>query len=208
VRVCLAVAGGLRIPEVLGSAATDLRAGFGGFCGRALAAGDKLEFGEAGRTPRCGDWHVGREEPSRQIELRFLPGVQETWFSDEARRRFREEIYQLTPNSDRMGARLRDDHVVTASAVLAGNARFGGGRLRVRLGYVQGLDILGMTARGDPLASRSDGGGPFSKLEFWTEYERSLGRGFGLDLRLAGQLASRPLLASEEMGWPAVRAAT
>lgn len=106
VRACLAVAGGLRIPEVLGSAATDLRAGFGGFFGRALEAGDKLEFGEAGRTPRCGDWHAGRAEPGRQIELRYLPGVQETWFSYEARRRFREEIYQLTPNSDRMGARL------------------------------------------------------------------------------------------------------
>lgn len=101
---------------------------------------------------------------------------------------------------DRMGGRVRDDRIASASAVLSGNARIGGGRLRVRLGYVQGLDILGMTARGNPLASRSDGGGPFSKLEFWTEYERSLGRGVGLDLRLAGQIASRPLLASEEMG--------
>jgi hemolysin activation/secretion protein len=83
---------------------------------------------------------------------------------------------------------------------LSGNARFGGGRVRVRLSYIQGLGILGMTARGDPLASRSDGGGPFSKLEFWTSYERPLGGGFGIELRGAGQLASRPLLASEELG--------
>ncbi len=101
---------------------------------------------------------------------------------------------------DRMGARVRDDRIVTGSATLSGNARFGGGRLRVRLSYVQGLDMLGMTSRGDPLASRVDGGGPFSKLEFWTGYERPLGRGFGIELRGAGQLASRPLLASEEMG--------
>lgn len=101
---------------------------------------------------------------------------------------------------DRMGARVRDDRIVTASASLSGNARLAGGRLRVRLSYVQGLDLLNMTMRGDPLASRPDGGGAFSKVEFWTNYERPLGGGFGIDLRGAGQLASRPLLASEEFG--------
>jgi KipI family sensor histidine kinase inhibitor len=106
VRACLAVAGGLRVPEVLGSAATDLRAGFGGFHGRALRAGNRLYFGQAGEIPRCGDWHVGRADRVSEVELRFLPGVQEHWFSDAARRRFRSECYQLTPLSDRMGARL------------------------------------------------------------------------------------------------------
>ncbi len=106
VRAYLAVAGGLLVPEVLGSAATDLRAGFGGFRGRALQAGDWLLTGEPRQAPRCGDWHVGRAERVSMIELRFLPGVQQSWFSPEARRRFRDEIYQLTPNSDRMGARL------------------------------------------------------------------------------------------------------
>lgn len=106
VRACLAVAGGLRVAEVLGSAATDLRAGFGGHHGRALRAGDRLEFGESGQPPRCGNWHAGWAEPREYIELRFLSGVQEPWFSDAARQRFREQIYQLTPDSDRMGARL------------------------------------------------------------------------------------------------------
>jgi biotin-dependent carboxylase-like uncharacterized protein len=45
-RAYLAVGGGLRIEEVLGSAATDLRTGFGGHQGRALRAGDRLETGE------------------------------------------------------------------------------------------------------------------------------------------------------------------
>lgn len=101
---------------------------------------------------------------------------------------------------DQLGAQLRDDRIVSASAALSGNASLAGGRLRVRLAYVQGLDLLNATARGAPLASRRDAGGPFSKVEFWTEYERPLGHGFGIDLRGAGQLASRPLLASEEMG--------
>ncbi len=106
VRACLAVAGGLRVPEVLGSAATDLRGGFGGFHGRALRPGDRLHFGEAGEVPRCGDWHLGRADRISEVELRFLLGVQQHWFSDAARRRFLAETYQLTARSDRMGARL------------------------------------------------------------------------------------------------------
>jgi allophanate hydrolase subunit 2 len=90
----------------LGSAATDLRAGFGGFHGRALQAGDWLQTGDPGLSPRCGTWHVGREGRVAEIELRFLAGVQEPWFSETARRRFRSEVYQLTPCSNRMGARL------------------------------------------------------------------------------------------------------
>lgn len=114
VRACLAVAGGVRVPLVLGSAATDLRAGFGGFQGRALQGGDLLDTGEPGRIPRCGDWHVGRAERVAEIELRFLAGVQQSWFSDEARWRFRREIYQLTASSDRMGARLAGAALVLA----------------------------------------------------------------------------------------------
>ncbi|MES2660337.1 MAG: 5-oxoprolinase subunit PxpB [Verrucomicrobiota bacterium] len=108
VRAYLAVAGGIRVNPVLGSSATDLRAGFGGFEGRTLQAGDRLAVGDPGRVPRCGDWHVGRAENSKasEIELRFLPGVQADWFSTDALKRFRETTYQLTPNSDRMGARL------------------------------------------------------------------------------------------------------
>lgn len=106
VRACLAVAGGLSLPLVLGSMATDLRAGFGGFLGRALRAGDRLDFGDAAPAPRAGDWHVGRLDEISRIELRFIPGAQHQWFSETARRRFRERIYQLTPRSDRMGARL------------------------------------------------------------------------------------------------------
>ncbi len=108
VRACLSLAGGIEVPQVLGSAATDLRAGFGGYEGRALQVGDRLEIGAAGRVPRCGGWHVGRADLRRgaEIEIRFLPGTQQDWFSNEAFRRFRETHYQLTPNSDRMGARL------------------------------------------------------------------------------------------------------
>lgn len=49
----LAVAGGVAIEPVLGSAATDLRSGFGGVEGRALRAGDRIAVGSgAGRPHR------------------------------------------------------------------------------------------------------------------------------------------------------------
>ena len=105
-RAYLSVAGGLRVPDLLGSAATDLRAGFGGHGGRALRAGDRLEFGEPGRIPTPGDWQVGRGGRVPEIVLRFLPGAQGPWFSDAARMRFRTEAYRVTADSDRMGARL------------------------------------------------------------------------------------------------------
>lgn len=115
VRAYLAVAGGIQVPKILGSMATDLRAAFGGFGGRMLQAGDQLNFGEASQAPRCGDWHVGRAESASHIELRFIPGVQHHWFSEAARHRFTHEFYQLTARSDRMGARLAGAKLVLAA---------------------------------------------------------------------------------------------
>jgi KipI family sensor histidine kinase inhibitor len=107
VRGYLAVSGGIRVPEVMGSASTDSLAGFGGLCGRALRAGDRLEMGAPARKPlRRGAWHVRGGTTASEIELRFLAGVQEDWFTPEAMRRLRTATFQLTPDSSRMGARL------------------------------------------------------------------------------------------------------
>jgi hemolysin activation/secretion protein len=101
---------------------------------------------------------------------------------------------------DRAGAPVRDDRIVTATASLYANGQLGGGRVRVRLSYVQGLDWLRATMRGDPLASRPDAGGRFSVGRAWAQYDRALGGGFSLQLGGEAQLSSRPLLASEEIG--------
>ena len=103
-------------------------------------------------------------------------------------------------NLDRAGVRVRDDRIVTASAGLFANGLLGGGRMRVRLSYVQGLDWLRATQRGDLLASRADAGGPYSLGRAWMQYDRTLGGGFSLQLAGEAQIASRPLLASEEIG--------
>ena len=101
---------------------------------------------------------------------------------------------------DRDDVRLRSDRIAAVSAGLYGSARMAGGYGRVRVTLTQGLDVLGATERGDPLASRNNAGGPFTKLDFWTQYYRSLGGNFSLLVRGEGQVASRPLLSSEERG--------
>ena len=103
-------------------------------------------------------------------------------------------------NLDRAGAPVRDDRIVAASASLYANGRLAGGRMRVRLSYVQGLDWLRATLAGDPLASRADAGGHYSLGRAWAQYDRPLGGRFSLQLSGEAQLASRPLLASEEFG--------
>jgi hemolysin activation/secretion protein len=98
------------------------------------------------------------------------------------------------------GRKARDDRITTASAALYGWARAGGGAVRVRMALVRGLDIFAATRPGEPLASRRDGDGVFTKLTFWADYTRPLGGAFSLQVSGQGQLASRPLLASEEIG--------
>ncbi len=105
----LALSGGIDVPEILGSRSTDLRAGFGGWRGRALRAGDRLTLGKSQVGPPSGHWRVGwplTEITHLTLGLRFLKGVQSSWFTDAAVETFRDAIYQLSPYSDRMGARL------------------------------------------------------------------------------------------------------
>ncbi len=105
----IAIAGGIDVPTVLGSRASDVRSGFGGYHGRILKAGDRLPLGPKNAGPEQGGWRVGwpkLEVPGRMIELRYLPGMQSMWFTEDARERFRSAIYQTSPMSDRMGTRL------------------------------------------------------------------------------------------------------
>jgi len=104
-----AIAGGIDVPRVLGSRATDLRAGFGGWHGRPLRTGDRLPVTSGNPGPPPGNWRIGwpaTTTPGATIELRFLPGVQADWFTDQALNTFLSAIYQVTSMSDRTGARL------------------------------------------------------------------------------------------------------
>ena len=95
-------------------------------------------------------------------------------------------------------ALVRDDRLAVARATLYGYADVGDGRLRASLTLAQGFDIFDATEPGDPLASRFDADGTFTTLNAWAQWSRSLGSGFSMRLAAQGQLASQPLLISEE----------
>jgi hemolysin activation/secretion protein len=95
---------------------------------------------------------------------------------------------------------VRNDRLAIVRAGGFVNARLGGGRARARLTLAQGLPVFGATRADDPASSRPDGSAVFTKLEAWARYERALAGPLSVQLQAEGQLASRPLLSSEEMG--------
>lgn len=110
VRSYLAFAGGIDVPLVLGSRATYLRGALGGFQGRELRKGDLVPFGPSRAT---GEGILGRRVrpdmiPSYgdQIEVRVILGPQADRFTPEGIARFLGEPYEMTVQSERMGARL------------------------------------------------------------------------------------------------------
>jgi antagonist of KipI len=120
-RTYLAVAGGIDVPEVLGSRSTDLRAGIGGVAGRALVTGDVLSVGVASANARrllagllqherrSADWGAGislQMRVSPEPVVRVLRGLEYDNFNDESRDALVRSAFQVTSQSDRMGYRL------------------------------------------------------------------------------------------------------
>ena len=110
-RTYLAIAGGLDLPPALGSRSTYLRGRLGGLEGRALQKGDGLPLGPPalpldrvmGRkvlTPR-------RPTHPSEVECRVILGPQDDRFTAEGIAAFLGSPYEVTPQADRMGYRLK-----------------------------------------------------------------------------------------------------
>lgn len=108
-------------------------------------------------------------------------------------------VNYIAVTQDNIDTLLRDDTVVTAAIGLRTQFAIPGGRLRAGIAHVRGLDLFGATRLGDPLASRLDGDGVFSKVQFWSDARFGLNDRIDLFLALGGQMADRPLLGSEEL---------
>ena len=107
-RAYLAVAGGFEIPLKLGGCGTDLRAGFGGRQGRALRAGDVLRARNIEVPPVPGGWFLADDwlpDLAGSVMLRALAGEH----IDEFERSIFDHAFEVSPQSDRMGLRLRGE---------------------------------------------------------------------------------------------------
>ncbi|GAB1488467.1 urea amidolyase family protein [Opitutaceae bacterium] len=109
-RACVAVAGGIDVPAVLGSRSTLLAAALGGFEGRALKAGDRIGTrSNAGHPKVSSGWFAAPSlapVPTGEVTVRVIRGPQAEWFSSAMWRTFLETPWRVNPKSDRMGARL------------------------------------------------------------------------------------------------------
>lgn len=108
-RCFLAVAGGLDVPEVMGSHSTDIASGFGGFRGRPLQRGDRLSLGEDTGRPVSGRYGVRPLSP--EPLLRVLPGPDYELFEAGARDALWQDEWRVTPDSNRMGLRLEGSNL-------------------------------------------------------------------------------------------------
>lgn len=103
VRTYLAVRGGIAVEPVLGSRSTDMLSGLGP---PVLADGARLPVGDAvAGFPTVDVAPVGRLPD--EFVLGALPGPRDDWFTREACDTLGSEPYEVTPESDRVGLRLR-----------------------------------------------------------------------------------------------------
>ncbi|MEJ8846018.1 biotin-dependent carboxyltransferase family protein [Variovorax rhizosphaerae] len=113
-RAVLCVAGGVDVPEVLGSRSTQMRGAFGGHEGRALKRGDALRAAGAGTECKTG---FGLVPPSLALPLyrdevlavRVLPSAEYAAFEESSRAEFWAGEWKITAQSDRYGYRLEGE---------------------------------------------------------------------------------------------------
>jgi antagonist of KipI len=118
-RAWLAVSGGIDVPMVLGSRSTDLRGSFGGYEGRALRDGDVIALNREGRCPNHVKSNGGLESTApwgapatwaaienRNPTLRIVRATDWDRFTGDAQHSVVNGAFTVTPDSDRMGARL------------------------------------------------------------------------------------------------------
>ncbi|WP_350334991.1 biotin-dependent carboxyltransferase family protein [Coralliovum pocilloporae] len=101
----LSVAGGFDVPMAMGARATHVKAGFGGYQGRMLQAGDCLKIGDGPARSKLGE---ALPEPGyfgRSV-IRILWGAQAHYYSEDERARFLATEFQVSSKRDRMGVRL------------------------------------------------------------------------------------------------------
>lgn len=98
----LCVAGGFIVPEVLGSCSTDLKAGFGGYQGRLLKAGDHLATGKRDTILN----EIGIEPIAFTNRIYATVSSEYEHFTAESQAQFWQQGWLLQQNSNRMGYRF------------------------------------------------------------------------------------------------------
>ena len=170
----VAVEGGIAVPRVMGSAATFVRGGIGGFEGRALREGDTLPLAQAHAGERA-ELRLPAPPPDggRDRPIRVILGPQHELFSDAAIATLLEAEFRVSLSADRMGMRLdgpplrhRDGWDIVSDAIPTGAIQVPGSGQAILLladhqttgGYPKiatvisaDLPVVGRRRPGDPM---------------------------------------------------------
>lgn len=113
----LCVRGGINVPKVLASASTHLGAEFGGFGGRALRAGDRLEFHDTPGHPLDRRVAPGADQLlgvlSGERTLAAIDGAHQALFDPVAIELFWSSTFKVSSQSNRVGVRLQGPRVAS-----------------------------------------------------------------------------------------------
>ncbi len=109
-RTYLCVAGGILVPDLLGSKSTHLRGAFGGVDGRALRPGDGIDVGKPVRNPMDSSMAQRAREFCRPLlarrSLRAVEGAHGKNFDEKSVESFWASAFEVSMQSDRTGLRL------------------------------------------------------------------------------------------------------
>lgn len=126
----LAVAGRFEFPDVLGSRTTNLAAGFGGYEGRLLAAGDRIavsapERSFIGLQPQLG--YSLRPQLADPVRIRITRGPEYHRLTALSEQTFLTDNFSVGTNSDPMGFRLTGPQIFSLdeTELLSSAAAFG-----------------------------------------------------------------------------------
>lgn len=120
-RAYLAVRGGLKVGDWLGSKSTNLAAKVGGYEGRALAAGDRLKL----TTTTLKAQHLQAVRVARSLipryslfpTVRIIAGAEYELLVPSSRKLLIEQDFSISGNSNRMGFRLAAEPLVLAKPI-------------------------------------------------------------------------------------------
>ncbi|MEV4560339.1 biotin-dependent carboxyltransferase family protein [Kitasatospora sp. NPDC049285] len=126
-RVYVAVRGGIDVPPVLGSRATDTIAGLGP---ARLTVGQRLPLGAAVTGWPLVDEAPQRSRPAEPV-LRIVPGPRDDWFTADAFAALVSQPYVVSAESDRVGMRLAGPVLARARAGELPSEGMVGGALQV-----------------------------------------------------------------------------
>lgn len=110
------------------------------------------------------------------------------------------QIEYLEVEQESFQTTMQSDTVVTLSLGMSSSLKVGNGWLRTGTQLRQGLGIFGASGTNSSLSSRYDADGVYTSGRAWANWSGKLAGDITLRLAVSGQLASEPLLASEEMG--------